>query len=281
MRTFFGSILSAIFLRQVIDITIQVSRNLLLVHQLLKRELETKFKGSVLGTLWIIINPVLLAIVYTAVFGGIMQARLHTTVTDYTQYALNIFLGISIYNLFSETILKSTSTLIQNPTFIKKIVFPLEFLVLNSANSSLINFFICIAVHAAATLLLSSLNPIAPVICIVINIPVLIYALAAGFVLSSLTVFIRDTAQIVQFALSLGIYLTPIFYSISQVPKALAPLININPLSFFLEQSRQIYLGNTAIDIAILATHFIVSIFLLNMGLLFFKVTRKSFADAL
>ena len=103
-------------------------RNRHLIIQMIKREIGARYRESMLGLLWAVLNPVLMLAVYAFVFGVVFQAKWNQPVGDHSQFALVLFCGLIVFNLFSESVLRAPTLVLNNAVYVKKVVFPLEIL---------------------------------------------------------------------------------------------------------------------------------------------------------
>lgn len=232
METIFRQILSPLRFR-------------LVFKQFLRREVLARYRGSILGITWALLTPLMMLGVYTLVFVGVFKARWPgAEEAGGLAFALNIFAGLMVFNLFSEVVGRSPNLIIDQPNLVKKVCFPLELLAYLTMGSALFHFFLSTLILTFGLAVLThSLPPTLLFIPIVI-LPLLPLLLGLSWTLSALGVYIRDISSIIGMALSLFMFLSPIFYS----PGALSPRwqtwINLNPLTAVIENLRRVaFLG--------------------------------------
>lgn len=248
---------------------------------MVKREVIGRYRGSFLGLLWSFINPVLMLTVYTFVFGFVFKARWGQSNTDKYEFALVLFTGLIVFNLFSECISRAPGLILGNVNYVKKVVFPLEILPWVALGSALfhtgINLLVLLIFLAALGHDFSWTMLWLPVVLL----PFLLLIMGLSWFFASIGVFIRDVGQLVGMALTVLMFMSPIFYPLSALPETVSYYLFLNPLTFIIEQVRNILLWNLQPNWNYLAIYSITSIVIAWLGRLWFEKTRKGFADVL
>ena len=251
-----------------------------LVWQLVRRDFEQRYVGSAAGWLWGAVHPLVLLLTYTFVFQFCIQVKLpEGEVTN--NYTLYLFCGFLPWLLFQDTILRATGSLLENSNLITRTVFPAEVVAVSIFLSSLIHHMIAVAIVVVVTALW--LNVVSPMILL---LPVYMFfigllAVGVGWIVSSLHVYLRDTAQAVTVAMNLWFWITPIMIAESQIPKKLHFLVALNPMSRVVRAYRDRLLSTrwpSLHELAVLAA-FSVGVFVI--GGLFFRHLKRGFADVL
>ena len=212
-----------------------------LLWNLTLRDLRLKYKGSALGIVWSLLNPLLMMAIYTVVFGFFLRVGRSTPGHPY--WAL-IIGGVLAWTFFANSLSQAVVAYVRNPSLISKVYFPIETLPISMVLANLVNFVIPLAILIVA--LLVAHVPLGPSL---ILLPVLVLAqvaLTVGLALavSALTVFFRDVEHLLGLGLQLGFYLTPVLYPLD--PKVLGGagrfivLLKLNPLSWYLESYHSI-----------------------------------------
>lgn len=249
-----------------------------LVVELTKREFSGRYRGSFGGIVWSFAQPLFLLAVYTIAFGVILKARWGFS-GGTADYALMLFAGLIIFNLFSECLIKSTTLVTDNPNFVKKVVFPLELLPVITVATALIHAMIGMAVWLLGyALLFGTPKPtvlLFPVILMCL-VPVL---LGLGWLLSALGVIVRDISQMTGMLNHTLLFLTPIFYSIEAAPPLLQNLLLLNPLTFIVEQFRLVLFHGQLPIFKGLAVYFVLASLFAWVSLALFRRLRPTFAD--
>lgn len=253
-----------------------------LLGQFIKREIITKYKGSYLGFFWSFMTPLFMLAIYTFVFSVVFKAKWDFGETEsQSEFAIILFCGMIVYSIFSETITKSPSLIVNNPNYVKKVVFPLELLPVSLLGSALVNFLISFVVLLLCKVLLIGGLELTMIWLPVVLLPLLIYSLGLGLLLSALGVYMRDIEHTVLIIVQALYFLTPVFYPKSAVPKVVQSFIDINPLATIIENVRNVTLWGIQPDFSLIAIHFVCSLVVLYLGHLCFMKLRKGFADVI
>jgi len=252
-----------------------------LLWQLTRREIYGRYQGSALGVLWAWIAPLLMLAVYTFVFGVVFTSRWAHAEGGGLTVALNIFCGLITFNIFGETCQRSATAITANPNYVKKVVFPLEVIPLTIVGAGLfhaaLSYLILILVTASSPL---AVHPTVILLPLVV-VPVTFFALGAAWILSSLGVYLRDTAQIVPVGVSALLFMSPIFYPLSALPAKAQPVLELNPFTIMVEGSRALVFEGTIPDLHPLAIVWAFSIVWAYLGYCWFMKTKKGFADVI
>jgi lipopolysaccharide transport system permease protein len=253
-----------------------------LIIQLTKREILGRYKGSYLGILWSFVTPMLMLIVYTFVFSVVFKARWGTDVeTNRAEFALLLFAGLIIFNIFSEVVSKAPSIITSNGNFVKKVVFPLEVLPIVTLGASLFHAGISLIILIIFVLIFMGKFYITFLLLPLVLLPICLVSLGLGWFLSSLGVYLRDIHQIISVIIPALMFMSPIFYPISAIPEKLRILYYINPISYSVEDIRKIIIWGQLPNWGVLGMGLLFGIFISIFGYLWFKKTRGGFADVL
>jgi lipopolysaccharide transport system permease protein len=251
-----------------------------LLFQLVRRDFQQRYVGSAAGWLWGIIHPLVLLLSYTFVFSICLKQKPGTDPLS-QNYPLFLVAGLLPWLLFSETVTRSSSSLIEQAALITKTVFPAEIVPLAIFLSSLVSHLIAITlVVIGAAVVLRTLSP-ALVLLPLMTLLLGLFAVGIGWIASSLQVYLRDTAQVLTVALTFWFWLTPIFISEDKFPQRLRFLITANPLAYIVRAYRELLLGVHVPplgDVAIAAAFCIATFF---AGGMFFRYMKRGFADVL
>lgn len=252
-----------------------------LVWQLTKREVLGRYRGSLFGLVWSLANPLLMLAVYTLVFGYVFAARWGGSVDSTGEFALVLFTGLTVFNLFSECLSRAPNLIVANPNYVKKVVFPLECLPWVTLGAALFHTLVSLGVLLAALLAVRGAIPVTVVLLPFVLLPLVLLALGLTWLLAALGVYVRDTAQIVGVLVSVLLFLSPVFYPASALPPAVRRLFLLNPLVIILESARAVLLWGQAPDWLALAVCTVASGAVAWAGLVWFDRTRYGFADVL
>jgi lipopolysaccharide transport system permease protein len=255
-----------------------------LIAQFIRREIEGKYRGSVLGIFWSLATPLVMLAVYTFVFGIVFRARWPGRGSEegsLADFAIVLFAGTTVFNIFSETVARAPGMVVNVPGYVKKVIFPLEILPFSVLGAALFNAVICLGLLVVLNGIMHGLVPWTLLLVPVVVAPVILLALGVSWFLSSLGVYLRDVSNIVGVVLQVLFFATPIFYPVSVVPESLRWLLNINPLTHMVEMFRGVCLFGSAPDPLILAGSLAIGLVVAWLGQVWFNVTRKGFADVL
>ena len=252
-----------------------------LCYQLTLQRIKRTQKGSALGYVWLVISPLLMLALYVFVFGFIFGGKFSENQTSKVQYAITIFLGLSLYQYFSEAFALSSGVIIGSTNFVKKILFPLEILPISICFSAMIRL--------AAILLMILLYQIVSgefisdylYLLPVVLAPFFMMILGLCWIVSSVTVYVRDIGNITQFLLMAILFASAIFYPIDAVPAEFWTFLKYNPFLHYVDFMRSIVIFGQPFSTSTFSwvVVFSVSIFYLGFGL--FRILKGGFADVL
>lgn len=256
-------------------------RNRGLIFNLVKREVVERYRGSVLGILWSFFNPILMLAVYTFFFSVVFKSRWVGGSGSKTEFALILFAGLMVFNLFAECVNRAPTLIVSNVNFVKKIVFPLEILPAVAVGSALFHMLVSLSVWLLFYAVLYGVPHISILMLPVAIVPLLVFTFGVSLFLASLGVFLRDVAQVVSVMTTALMFLSPVFYPSSVLPEAVRGLVGISPLTFVVEQAREVMIWGNAINLRAWLIYFLASLAVLWLGFIWFQKTRKGFADVL
>lgn len=246
-----------------------------------RREVEARYRGSVFGLFWTILTPILMVSTYAFVFTYIFSPRWVVPDGAEANFVLLLYSGFLIYGVFSETVGRAPGLIMENASYVKKVVFPLEILPVVSLVSATINLCIGLVLLLVLYMAMYGLpHPTALLLPITI-IPVMLLALGLSWVLSALGVYLRDLNHIVMVLISMLMFLSPIFFPIDAVPERIRPILKMSPLTPALESSKDVLFWGTLPDMVPLAVALGVSLVVAILGFQVFKWLRSGFADVI
>lgn len=252
-----------------------------LILSLVRREVVGRYRGSFLGILWSFFNPVFMLAVYTFVFSVIFKARWSVGSESKAEFALVLFAGLLIFNLLAECINRAPTLIQANSNYVKKVVFPLEILPLVVFGAAFFHAIISFLAWLIFSFFVFGLPPVTLLLFPVVLIPLIFLILGLSWFLASLGVFLRDIAQVVGLITTTLMFLTPIFYPIAAIPGKYRPLIYSNPLTFIIEQARNLLIFGIFPDWLPLGLLTVLTFIFSWFGFAWFQKTRKGFADVL
>jgi lipopolysaccharide transport system permease protein len=257
---------------------ISLFRHRSLIFELTKREFSGKYRGSFGGIAWSFAQPLFLLTVYTVAFGVILKARWGFS-GGTADYAMMLFAGLIVFNIFSECLIKSTSLIAGNPNFVKKVVFPLELLPVVMVATAMIHALIAIAVWFCGYVLLFGIPKGTAVLFPLILICLVPVMLGMGWLLAALGLIVKDIGQLTGMLSHTLLFLTPIFYSVEAAPPLLQKLFLLNPLTFIVEQFRLVLFHGQMPAMKGLLAYFLLASAFAWASLALFRRLRPTFAD--
>lgn len=251
-----------------------------LIYQLTAREVAARYKGSVIGIGWSVIQPLLMLMVYTFVFSVIFNAKWGTDPDESRAvFTLVLFMGMITFSIFAEVVNTSPNIVLAHMNFVKKVVFPLEVLVVVRLFSTIINACFSLLVLLAGIIIINRFLPVTALLLPVVWLPLFLFTCGCGYFLASFGVFIRDLEVGVGIFTTMLFFLTPIFYPVRAVPDSFRVFCTLNPLAMFVEESRAVVLYERLPDPAWFCMNLILSVFIFAGGFIWFMKTKKGFAD--
>jgi lipopolysaccharide transport system permease protein len=254
-----------------------------LLWQMTKREVVGRYKGSVLGVAWSLFNPLLMLSVYTFVFSSVFNSRWSESgaTQGLTDFAVVLFTGMLVHGLFSECITRAPALIVSNPNFVKKVVFPLEMLPCVSMGSALFHTAASFAVLLGGLALSSSGLRMSVLLFPIVLLPFVVLTMGISWFLAATGVFVRDLGHAVGLIATVMLFLSPVFYPVSSVPAKYQWLIHLNPLTFEIEQAREVLVWGRLPDWQGLGWYTGAGVIVAALGLRWFQKARRGFADVL
>jgi lipopolysaccharide transport system permease protein len=247
-----------------------------------RREVVGRYKGSSLGLVWSFLNPVFMLTVYTFVFSVIFKSRWGTGGDESkTQFAVVLFVGMIVHSLFAEVLNRAPGLILSNANYVKKVVFPLETLPVIAMGAALFHTMISLTVLLIAFVIFNGYLHWTAILTPLVILPLVILTLGIAWMLASLGVFLRDVGQTIGIVTTVMMFLAPVFYPITALPEEFRPWIMANPLTFIIEQAREVLIWGRLPDWVGLGTYALVATFIAWAGYAWFQKTRKGFADVL
>lgn len=253
-----------------------------LIAQMARREVVGRYKGSVMGLLWSFLNPVLMLAVYTFVFSVVFQARWGIAEEETkTQFAVVLFAGLIVHGLFAEVLNRAPGLILGNVNYVKKVVFPLDILPVAVLWGALFHTAVSLLVLLVAYFLFTGVPPWTIVLTPFVFLPLAILTLGIAWILAALGVFIRDIGQTIGIITTVLLFLSPIFFPLSALPEVYRPLVLANPLTFIIEQAREVLIWGNSPNWSGLVIYTLAATVVAWAGYAWFQKTRKGFADVL
>lgn len=253
-----------------------------LIGTLVRRDIASRYRGSLFGMLWSVLNPVLLLAIYTFVFSEIFRMRWGTANDNPLDFALMLFAGMLVFAFFSEAVNRAPSLIVSNPNLVKRIVFPLETQAWVVVGAGLFQVLISLAVLLVAFVLIRHSPPHWTVVLFpVVAVPLCFLVLGFVWFLSSLGVYLRDVGQVVGHLVTMMMFLSPLFYPVTAVPAGFRNLFYLNPLTLLMGETRKVLILGQTPDWVSLGAFTAATFLFACFGYWWFQRTRRGFADVL
>lgn len=250
-----------------------------LIYLFFRRDFVAKYKQTILGPLWFIIQPLLTTLMFTVVFGEIAGIS-----TDGMPKVLFYMSGIVAWNYFSNCLTETSSTFTKNAYIFGKVYFPRLAIPVSVIFSSMITFLIQF-ILLIGFIIYFKINGVGLYLSTnILLIPLIVFLIAVqslgfGILISSLTTKYRDLTHLVSFGIQLWMYVTPIIYPLSAIPEKYKMLVLINPMASLIETFRNVMLGTNTVNAMHLVYAGVFSFAILALGVLIFNRIEKSFMD--
>ncbi|UCZ86394.1 ABC transporter permease [Pseudomonas sp. L5B5] len=254
-------------------------RELLLV--LVTREVAGRYRGSIAGLLWSVFNPLLMLLVYTVVFSMIFKVRWGGGNDSTSQFALLVFTGLLVFNLFSECICRAPTLVVNHSNYVKKLLFPLDILPWVTLGAALFHMLMGLIVWFVFHILIFGLPPVTAVLFPLVLLPLTLLALGLSWFLAALGVYLRDIDQVIGVLMSALLMLSAVFYPVTALPTAFQPWLYLNPLALVIESSREVLVWGVVPDIRVWLGQLLAACAVAILGRTWFEKTRQGFADVL
>ncbi len=251
-----------------------------LIIEMSRRDVIGRYRGSMMGLAWSFLYPILMLAVYTFVFSVVFKARWGVTEGESRiDFALILFVGLIAHGLFAECAQRAPNLILSNVNYVKKVIFPLEILAVTSVCSTLFHTGVSVLVLLAAMVLTGTPMHWTSLLLPIVLAPLIIATLGLAWLLASLGVFLRDVSQTIGIVTTVLMFLSPIFYPASSLPAEFQPLFALNPLTFVIEQSRNVVVWGRLPDWYGWCIYMAFAIGFTAFGFWWFQRTRKGFAD--
>ena len=250
-----------------------------LIILFVKRDLKNSYKQTILGPLWIVINPFLSTFVFTVIFGVIANIS-----TDGIPQFLFYMSGNILWSFFSSCLNRSSSTFLSNARMYGKVYFPRLVMPISGFLYNSVTFIVQFAMYFILILIYmfsgANIHPNALALLLpILLLQTALFGTAIGLIITSITTKYRDLNILVSFGVSLWMYLTPVVYPISQVPEKLRLLLYLNPVAPIIETFRYAFLGSGTFEPVYLIISMAVTVVILIFGIIIFNQVEKNFID--
>ena len=255
--------------------------NRMLIWQLTQREVISRYRGSVFGLAWSFFNPLMMLAVYTFVFSVVFKARWGVETSNHGDFAVILFVGIIVHGVFAECINRAPGLILNSASYVKRVVFPLETLPWVAMGATLFHSMVSVVVLLIAQLLLRGSIPLTALWLPVVILPLVVGTMGVSWLLAALGVYLRDIGQVTGIVTTVMLFMAPVLYPVQALPETLQPYIYLNPLTFIIEQAREVLLWGHVPDFIGLGKYAVGAALVAWFGFATFQKMRRGFADVL
>jgi lipopolysaccharide transport system permease protein len=252
-----------------------------LAIELSQREILGRYRGATFGMLWSLISPFLMLLVYTMAFGYIMKSRWPGAGGSTIDFALILFAGLTVHGFFAECFTRAPQLMVSNTSYVKRVVFPLDILVWSMTLSALfhllMNMVVLLLLYLCAK---GSVHPTAVLLPVVV-LPLVILTVGVGWIISALGVYLRDIGQIAGVIAAAMLFLSSAIIPVDSVPASYRIVFELNPLTFIINQVREVVIWGRLPDWAGLGLYTLIACVVAVIGHRLFNKLRVGFADVI
>lgn len=253
--------------------------NRTLIRRLVVRNIQSRYRGMLFGLAWSVGLPLTTALIYLFVFMNVLNVRWEGGDGSRAQYALILFAGLIIFNFFAECVNRAPGLMLEDASYIKRVVFPLEILAWVSILDALFHAALGSAVLLVCCVVLLGKIPLTALFAPVACLPLVFFTLGLTWFLSSLGVYLRDLKPLTQVATTLLLFLSPVFYPLSAVKGWTGTLLGWSPLAWAIEDVRNGLFFGVMPQWASFSFSLLLSLATAWLGYVWFLKTRQGFAD--
>ncbi len=252
-----------------------------LIKEFSKREILIRYRGSVLGLMWSFFNPLFMLSIYTFIFSEVFKARWNAISQTKTEFALLLFIGLLVFNLISECLIRASTIITSNINYVKKVIFPLDILPVAIMIAALFHGLISLFIWVIAYSIFIGMPQVTILYLPIVITPYILFILGLSWILASLGVFLRDVSQFIGMMLNVLLFMSPVFYPITAIPEKYRFIFQLNPLTLVIDQARIVMFWGSQPDFPSVLLLFLFSLSIYYLGFVWFQNTRKGFSDVL
>ncbi|HZN25321.1 MAG TPA: ABC transporter permease [Burkholderiales bacterium] len=257
-------------------------RNRRLIAQMVRREVVGRYRGSMFGLAWSFFNPIVMLAIYTFVFSEVFKMRWGVGEDESkAQFAVVLFAGIIVHGLFAEVLARAPAAILVNVNYVKKVVFPIEILPVIAVGTALFHSIVSVGVLVAAFVLFNGYLHWTALFAPLVLLPLVILTMGVAWMLAAFSVFLRDVGHTIGIITMALMFLSPVFYPVTALPENLRPWLMVNPLTFIIEQAREVLIWGHLPNWSGLGLYTLAAILVCWAGFAWFQKTRTGFADVL
>jgi lipopolysaccharide transport system permease protein len=249
-----------------------------LLRQLVARDVASRYRGSWAGLLWSLLMPCIMLGIYLFVFGHVFVPAKGAATATNSAFVLSLFVGMLTHGLLAECLARGPAAVLSQPSYVKKVVFPIHLLPLTVVGTAVVQFLTGSGVLMVALIIWQGLT-LKALLWPLAWLPLVAFAGGMTFVLAALTVYLRDLAQLTGFIATVMLFLSPVFYPLENAPAGWQQWLLLNPVTIPIEVTRSLILKDQWPNPTYWALHTVASFVALYAGWWVFQRTRRGFAD--
>ena len=239
------------------------------------RDIKVRYKQTVLGAMWAIIQPVTIMIIFSIIFGGLAKIP-----SEGYPYPIFLYSALLPWNLFASVVATAGGSMISSAALVGKIYFPRMVVPYSSAGAACVDFLISSCVLLVLMWYFDVSLGWGLLVVPLLMFGVLLTALGVGTALAALVVSYRDFRFVIPFLVQIWMYLTPVVYPLNFIPDQWRWILLINPMTGYVDGFRSAYLG-VPLNLTSLIISIVLSVALFCLGAIYFKKVEKRFADVI
>ena len=248
--------------------------------QLVRRDVAGRYRGSLFGSIWAFLNPLLMLTLYTVVFGVFLKTR-WAGADNSLQFSVVLFAGLIVFNLFAECLNRAPALITQHVNYVKKVAFPLELLPWMVVGTALFHAGVSLLVWLCFSTWVYGVVHWTMVFVPLVVAPLLLMVVGLVWLISSLGVYVRDIGQFIGVVTAFVMFMCPIFYPLESLPPLFQSLMTANPLTFIIQQMRLVMIAGQMPDFGGLALYTLCAVAFAWLAFAWFQRAREGFADVL
>ena len=252
-----------------------------LARELTHRDILGRYRGASFGLLWSLIGPLMILAIYSVAFGQIFKSRWQQASGDSAEFGIVLFLGIIVHGFFAECFSRAPQLMVENANYVKRVIFPLHILpwtiVLSALFHMAMNMMVFILLSAVVYEKFSPLIFLVPIVVA----PLVLLTVAASWIVASLGVYVRDIRQATPVIVTALFFLSSAIVPVDTLPEKYQYIFHLNPLTFFIDEVRDVALWNRWPDWQGLAAYGAAGLVVFYLAYFWFRATSRGFADVI
>ena len=252
-----------------------------LTLEVTKREVLGRYRGASFGLLWSLINPFLMLIVYTLAFGYILKSRWPGYAGGTTEFALILYMGLIVHGMLAECMIRAPSLIPANANLVTRVVFPLHVLPWTVVLSALFHMLANALIFLLLSLLVRGHVPWTAIMLPLTWLPLVVLSVAISLFLAALGAYLRDIGQVMAALVTAMLFLSSAIVPVTALPERYRIVFELNPLTFIIDQSREVSFFGHMPDWKGLLIYMTVALVAVYAAHAVFQKARRGFADVL